>query len=207
MEKTVSTSHKDWSLRLDEALRVYKTAFKRPKGTSPYKLLFGKSGHLPVEIEYKAYCKIKLLNLDLSLVGEKRYSQMNELEEFRRDAYKNSRIFKEETKRWHDRLIKPKEFHEGDKVLLCNSRLRHFTGKIKSGWTRSVVVKFVVKHVSPYGAIEIQNLEEAKNFKTCSVPEKKSDITPKAEAQLRPNKMSVDKEVVEVENSGQLYSE
>lgn len=76
---------------------------------------------------------------------------MNALEEFRLDAYENAQIFKEKTKRWHDRLIKPKESHEGDRVLLYNSRLRLFPEKYKSRWTGS----YVVKHVSPYGAIEI----------------------------------------------------
>jgi len=73
-----------------------------------------------------------MLNLDLSLAGDHRLEQMNELEEFRLDAYESARIFKEKTKRWHDSLIKPKEFHEGDIVLLYNSRLRLFFGKFKS---------------------------------------------------------------------------
>ncbi|OIT37776.1 hypothetical protein A4A49_63641, partial [Nicotiana attenuata] len=61
----------------------------------------------------------------------------------------------------HNRLIKQKKFHEGDKVLLCNIRLRLFLEKIKSRWTGL----YVVKHVSLYGAIEIQDEERTKSFK------------------------------------------
>ncbi|XP_070046031.1 uncharacterized protein [Nicotiana tomentosiformis] len=102
-----------------------------------------------------------MLNLDLILAGKHRLAQMNELEEFRLDAYENARIFKEKTKRWHDRLIKRKEFRKGDKVLLYNSRLRLFLKKFKSRWT----CPYVVKHVSPYGAIEIQDEEGNESFK------------------------------------------
>ncbi|XP_009777997.2 uncharacterized protein [Nicotiana sylvestris] len=100
-------------------------------------------------------------NLDLSLTGEQRLAQMNELEEFRLDAYENARIFKEKTKRCHDHLIKTKDFHEGDRVLLYNSRLRLFSGKFKSRWAGS----YVVKHVSSYCANEIQNEQGNDSFK------------------------------------------
>ncbi|XP_019241120.1 PREDICTED: uncharacterized protein LOC109221110 [Nicotiana attenuata] len=97
----------------------------------------------------------------MSSACEHRLAQMNALKEFRLDACENAQIFKEKTKRWHDRLIKPKEFHEWDKVLLYNSRLRLFLGKFKSRWTGP----YVVKHVSPYGAIEIQNMDGTESFK------------------------------------------
>ncbi|XP_075101887.1 uncharacterized protein LOC142177311 [Nicotiana tabacum] len=108
---TVSASRKDWFVKLEEALWAYRTAFKTTIGTSPFKLVYKKSCHLPIELEHKAYWAIKMLNLDLSLACKHVLVQMNELEELRLDAYENARIFKEKTKRWHDRLIKPRELH------------------------------------------------------------------------------------------------
>nr|XP_009607075.1 uncharacterized protein LOC104101343 [Nicotiana tomentosiformis] len=114
-----------------------------------------------MEIKHKVYWAIKLLNPDLSLAGEHKIPQMNELEEFRLDAYENAQIFKEKTKKLYDHLIKLKEFHEGEKVLLYNSRLISFSRKFKSRWTGP----YMVKHVSPYVAIEVQNMEGTESFK------------------------------------------
>ena len=85
---------------------------------------------------------------------------INALEEIRLDAYENARIYKERTKRWHDKRIIPKELSEGDLVLLLNSRLRLFPGKLKSRWTGPYVVKKIFSH----GAIEIVG-EHCGNFK------------------------------------------
>ena len=64
LEKTVSVSRKDWSRKLDDALWVYRTAYKAPIGMSSYQLVYGKACHLPVELEHKAYWAIRYLNLN-----------------------------------------------------------------------------------------------------------------------------------------------
>lgn len=71
LEKTVATSRKDWSSKLHEALWAYHTAYKAPIGTTSFKIFYGKSYHLPVELEHKDYWAIKALNMDYATTGEK----------------------------------------------------------------------------------------------------------------------------------------
>ncbi|GJU19610.1 hypothetical protein Tco_1152952 [Tanacetum coccineum] len=85
---------------------------------------------------------------------------MNELNELRDQAYENSLIYKEKTKKIHDSKIKNRVFNVGDRVLLFNSRLKIFSGKLKTRWTGP----FTVAQVFPYGTVELSQTD-GPNFK------------------------------------------
>nr|GEU35993.1 reverse transcriptase domain-containing protein [Tanacetum cinerariifolium] len=116
----------------EDASLAFRTAYKTPIGCTPYKLVYGKSCHLPIELEHKAYLALKHVNFDLKTAGDHRKLQLNEL---RDQAYENSLICKEKTKKLHDSKIKNLIFNVGDRVLLFNSHLKIFLGKLKTCWS------------------------------------------------------------------------
>ncbi|GKE92520.1 reverse transcriptase domain-containing protein [Tanacetum coccineum] len=130
LKRTVGENHASWSDKLDDALWAFRTAYKTPIGCTPYKLVYGKA------------------------------FQLNELNELRDHAYENSLIYKEKTKRIHDSKIKNRVFNVGDQVLLFNSRLKMFSGKLKSHWSGP----FTISHVFPYGTVELSQ-NSGPNFK------------------------------------------
>ncbi|GJW31358.1 reverse transcriptase domain-containing protein [Tanacetum coccineum] len=124
LERTVGENHASWSDKLDDALWAFRTAFKTPIGCTPYKLVYGKACHLPIKLEHKAYWALKHCNFDLKkhcnfdlkTAGDHRKVQMNELNELQDQAYENSLIYKEKTKKIHDSKIKNRVFNAGDRV-------------------------------------------------------------------------------------------
>ncbi|GKB43329.1 reverse transcriptase domain-containing protein [Tanacetum coccineum] len=111
LERTIGENHASWSDKLDDALWAFRTAFKTPIGCTPYKLVYGKACHLPIELEHKAYWALKHCNFDLKTAGDHQKVQMNELNELHEQAYENSLIYKEKTKKIHDSKIKNRVFN------------------------------------------------------------------------------------------------
>jgi hypothetical protein len=123
---------------------------------SPYKMVYRKACHLPLELEYKAFWAVRELNRDFKLAGKKMLLDLSSLDEWRNEAYENARLFKGKVKQWHDRRIIKREFHVGEKVLLYRSRHRFFAGKLLSKWEGP----FVIEEVYRLGAVKIALLKD-----------------------------------------------
>ncbi|GJW61565.1 zinc finger, CCHC-type containing protein [Tanacetum coccineum] len=148
LERTVGENRASWSDRLDDALWAFRTAFKTPIGCTPYKLVYGKPCHLPIELEHRAYWALKHANFDLKTAGDHRKLQLNELNELRDQAYENSLIYKERTKKLHDSKIKNRIFNVGDQVRILQksqengqSRTNTDTGKEREYKSRENAIK------------------------------------------------------------------
>ncbi|GKE12988.1 reverse transcriptase domain-containing protein, partial [Tanacetum coccineum] len=136
LEKNVNGNRKEWADKLDDALWAFRTAYKSPIRSTPFRIVYGKACHLPMEMEHKAYWALKNVNLDLDTARKHR------------------------TKRWHDAKIMDKEFHEGDEVLVFKSRLKLFSGKLKSRWYGP----YTISKVFPYGTVEVCYLYKEMEF-------------------------------------------
>nr|GEY51372.1 reverse transcriptase domain-containing protein [Tanacetum cinerariifolium] len=133
LERAVGENRASWSDKLDDALWAF---------------------------QHKAYWALKHGNFDLKTTGDHRKVQINELNKLRDQAYKNSLIYKEKTKRIHDSKIKNRVLNMGDRVLLFNSCLNIFSGKLKSHWSGP----FTISQVYPYGTVELSQ-PDGPNFK------------------------------------------
>nr|GFB41059.1 reverse transcriptase domain-containing protein [Tanacetum cinerariifolium] len=157
---TVKENRASWLDKLDDALWAFLTAFKTPIGFTPYKLVYEKSCHPPIELEHKVYWALKHVNFDPKTAGDHWKLQLNKLNELRDQAYENSLIYKERTKKLHDSKIKNCIFNVGDQVLLFNSRPKIFSGKLKACWSGPLTIT----QVFSYGTVELSQ-PNGPNFK------------------------------------------
>nr|GEX21267.1 reverse transcriptase domain-containing protein [Tanacetum cinerariifolium] len=155
LERTVGENSALWSDKLEDALWAFRTAFKTHIGCTPYRLVYRKSCHLPLELKHKAFWALKHANVDLKTAGDHRKLQLNDLNELQDQAYENSLIYRERMKKLHDAKIKNRIFNVGDQVLLFNSRLKIFSGKLKSRWSGP----FTITEVYPYRTAKLAHAD------------------------------------------------
>ncbi|XP_015960325.1 uncharacterized protein LOC107484219 [Arachis duranensis] len=146
---------------MGDALWAYRTTYKTPIEMSPFRIVFGKPCHLPVEIQHRAYWAVKNCNLELKGAGMESKLQLEELECLRLEAYENAQFYKEKAKTFHDQNNRRKSFKIGDEVLVYNSRLRLMLEKLRSRWDGP----FKVVDVKPYGVVEVIHLINGIKFK------------------------------------------
>nr|GEY87310.1 reverse transcriptase domain-containing protein [Tanacetum cinerariifolium] len=182
LERMVGENHASWSDKLEDALWAFRTAFKTSVGCTPYRLVYGKACHLPLELEHKAYWALKHVNFDLKTTSDHRKLQLNELHELRDQAYKNSLIYKERTKKLHDDKIKNRIFNVGDQVLLFNSRLKIFSGKLKSHWSGPITISKIYPYRTPPRWLQFQS--ELSSTQALSWRRPTTDYPPKIEVIL-----------------------
>nr|GEU78826.1 retrovirus-related Pol polyprotein [Tanacetum cinerariifolium] len=137
LEKEVVENRASWSDKLDDALWAFRTAYKTPIGCTPYKMVYEKACHLPVELEHKAYWALKHAKFYLKTVGDHRKVQIIELNELRDQAYENSLIYKEKQRGFmtqKSRTVYPYGIVElsqpdGPNFKVNGHRLKHYFGE------------------------------------------------------------------------------
>jgi Integrase core domain len=131
LQKMIGHTRKDRSLKLDEALWAYRTAYKIPIGMTPFKMVYEKPCHLPVKLGHKTYWAIRDLNFDMKSTEEKKILDLHALEKLHLAAYENVKLYKEKMKLWHDKMILRRTFQVEELVLFFQFPTQTFLGKVK----------------------------------------------------------------------------
>ncbi|GJZ18130.1 reverse transcriptase domain-containing protein [Tanacetum coccineum] len=152
LEKTVKDNPAIWSRKLDDALWAFRTTYKTPTSTTPYKLIYGKNCHLPFEIEHRAYWALKNCNPDLIAAGEKRMFQLHELDELRYQAYENSHP-------WYFSLMIWKITTYAPKIALPKLCTSLCPGKLKP-YQMKYIPQVLVLASTPFNAMLLKYLNE-----------------------------------------------
>ncbi|XP_059315823.1 uncharacterized protein LOC132066542 [Lycium ferocissimum] len=114
-----------------------------------------------VKLNHKAMWALKKLNMDWEEATKLRLFQLNEMDEFRYQAYESAALYKEWMKHYHDKKILKWDFQKGDSILLYNSRLKLFPSKLKSKWSGP----FELVSVSPNDSMELKTMDRTRKFR------------------------------------------
>nr|XP_009622732.2 uncharacterized protein LOC104114079 [Nicotiana tomentosiformis] len=114
-----------------------------------------------MELEHRALWALRQLNLDIEVTGTSIVTEFHELDEFRYPTFESTRLYKERMKMMHDKNILEQSLKPGDRVLIYNSRLRLFPGKLKSRWSGP----FRVVEIHPTNAVEIAAENDSRTFR------------------------------------------
>jgi len=132
LTKTVHLHKKDWVENLPEALWAYITTWRNTIGHTSFELVYRKQVLLPIELQIHTYKIAIQLYLDLSEAQKQRMRQLNELDEIKQEALQRTSLFQQQRPRWHDKYIKERKFHPGDRALLFDSKFKNFQRKIQT---------------------------------------------------------------------------
>ena len=136
---------------------VIQNYMEETNGFNPYQLVYGKEVMLPIEFKIHAYKLAAKLGLELSEALQQRVMQLNELDEIRQQAVQHTLLVQHQRIKWHDRFIKNKKFHKGDRALLFDSKFKDFKANFTTHW----LGPYEIEEIFENGAVKRKTINEA----------------------------------------------